>query len=155
MITAVFHASFSFFDCVCVDVKESWLYHLSVAAGAALGKVGTEFEQLVGELYQQDGDPSESLDPFCSSPVGFRSFFTWPLRFHQFAVVSECEWPSVVTTQCTHCFPQCTAEGSVMVGGFLCCCGDIKTHFCFPSLWRPLWLSLRLSQLETPHLVLQ
>ncbi|KAG7250977.1 hypothetical protein CRUP_020164, partial [Coryphaenoides rupestris] len=37
--------------------KESWLYHLSVAAGAMLGKVGTEFEQLAGKLFKQDGDP--------------------------------------------------------------------------------------------------
>lgn len=65
---------------VCVDVKESWLYHLSVAAGTTLGKVGTEFEQLVGKLYQQDGDPSESLDRFCSSLVRFLSFFIWPLE---------------------------------------------------------------------------
>ncbi|CAL8241952.1 unnamed protein product [Gadus morhua 'NCC'] len=38
--------------------KESWLYHLSVAAGALLGKVGTEFEQLAGKLFQLDGDPN-------------------------------------------------------------------------------------------------
>lgn len=74
-MTAVFHSM-----TVCVDVKESWLYHLSVAAGTTLGKVGTEFEQLVGELYQQDGDPSESLDRFCSSLVRVLSFFIWPLQ---------------------------------------------------------------------------
>ena len=46
--------------CVCRrGLQESWLYHLSVAAGALLGKVGTEFEQLAGKLFQQDGDPSE------------------------------------------------------------------------------------------------
>lgn len=56
---------------VCVDVKEAWLYHLSVAAGTTLGKVGTEFEQLVGKLYQQDGDTSESLDHFSSFFVQF------------------------------------------------------------------------------------
>uniref|UniRef100_A0A3B4FFN1 Pleckstrin homology, MyTH4 and FERM domain containing H2 n=1 Tax=Pundamilia nyererei TaxID=303518 RepID=A0A3B4FFN1_9CICH len=39
--------------------KESWLYHLSVAAGTTVGKVGTEFEQLVGKLFQLDGDPSQ------------------------------------------------------------------------------------------------
>lgn len=54
-----------------VDVKEAWLYHLSVAAGTTLGKVGTEFEQLVGKLYQQDGDPSEFSDHFCSSLIQF------------------------------------------------------------------------------------
>uniref|UniRef100_A0A671V7N1 Pleckstrin homology, MyTH4 and FERM domain containing H2 n=1 Tax=Sparus aurata TaxID=8175 RepID=A0A671V7N1_SPAAU len=37
--------------------KDSWLYHLSVAAGTTVGKVGTEFEQLVGKLFQLDGDP--------------------------------------------------------------------------------------------------
>ncbi|XP_029031270.1 pleckstrin homology domain-containing family H member 2 [Betta splendens] len=36
--------------------KESWLYHLSVAAGTTVDKVGTEFEQLVGTLFQLDGD---------------------------------------------------------------------------------------------------
>lgn len=44
---------------VCVGLQESWLYHLSVAAGTTVGKVGTEFEQLVGKLFQLDGDPSE------------------------------------------------------------------------------------------------
>ena len=44
---------------LCVGLQESWLYHLSVAAGALLGKVGTEFEQLAGKLFQLDGDPSE------------------------------------------------------------------------------------------------
>ncbi|CAN9500031.1 unnamed protein product [Ophioblennius macclurei] len=38
--------------------KDSWLYHLSVAAGTTTGKVGTEFEQLVGKLFQLDGDPN-------------------------------------------------------------------------------------------------
>ncbi|XP_054456041.1 pleckstrin homology domain-containing family H member 2 [Anoplopoma fimbria] len=38
--------------------KDSWLYHLSVAAGTTVGKVGTEFEQLVGKLFQLDGDPN-------------------------------------------------------------------------------------------------
>lgn len=48
-------------DGVCVVLQDSWLYHLSVAAGSAAGKVGTEFEQLVGKLFQLDGDPSECL----------------------------------------------------------------------------------------------
>uniref|UniRef100_A0A3Q3WEG2 Uncharacterized protein n=1 Tax=Mola mola TaxID=94237 RepID=A0A3Q3WEG2_MOLML len=38
--------------------KDSWLYHLSVAAGTTVGKVGTEFEQLLGKLFQLDGDPN-------------------------------------------------------------------------------------------------
>ncbi|XP_013876605.1 pleckstrin homology domain-containing family H member 2 isoform X2 [Austrofundulus limnaeus] len=37
--------------------KDSWLYHLSVAAGNMAGKVGTEFEKLVGKLFQLGGDP--------------------------------------------------------------------------------------------------
>ncbi|XP_024152637.1 pleckstrin homology domain-containing family H member 2 isoform X1 [Oryzias melastigma] len=41
--------------------KDSWLYHLSVAAGTTVGKIGTEFEQLVGKLYQQDGDPNSQI----------------------------------------------------------------------------------------------
>lgn len=52
---------------MCADVKEAWLYHLSVAAGPTLGKVGTDFEQLVGKLYQQDGDPSEPFGFFSHS----------------------------------------------------------------------------------------
>ncbi|XP_029376696.1 pleckstrin homology domain-containing family H member 2 isoform X2 [Echeneis naucrates] len=41
--------------------KDSWLYHLSVAAGSTVGKVGTEFEQLVGKLFQLDGDPNSKI----------------------------------------------------------------------------------------------
>ncbi|XP_023281667.1 pleckstrin homology domain-containing family H member 2 [Seriola lalandi dorsalis] len=41
--------------------KDSWLYHLSVAAGTTVGKVGTEFEQLVGKLFQLDGDPNSQI----------------------------------------------------------------------------------------------
>uniref|UniRef100_A0AAQ5YG43 Pleckstrin homology domain containing, family H (with MyTH4 domain) member 2 n=1 Tax=Amphiprion ocellaris TaxID=80972 RepID=A0AAQ5YG43_AMPOC len=41
--------------------KDSWLYHLSVAAGTTVGKVGTEFEQLVGKLFQLDGDANSQI----------------------------------------------------------------------------------------------
>uniref|UniRef100_A0A7N6ARU4 Pleckstrin homology domain containing, family H (with MyTH4 domain) member 2 n=1 Tax=Anabas testudineus TaxID=64144 RepID=A0A7N6ARU4_ANATE len=41
--------------------KDSWLYHLSVAAGTTVGKVGTEFEQLVGKLFLLDGDPNSQI----------------------------------------------------------------------------------------------
>ncbi|KAM9803961.1 pleckstrin homology domain-containing family H member 2 [Neosynchiropus ocellatus] len=41
--------------------KDSWLYHLSVAAGTMMGKVGTEFEQLVGQLFQVDGEPNSTI----------------------------------------------------------------------------------------------
>ncbi|XP_057198599.1 pleckstrin homology domain-containing family H member 2-like isoform X2 [Triplophysa rosa] len=41
--------------------KTAWLYHLSVAAGTAVGQVGTEFEQLVAKLLNVDGDPGSHL----------------------------------------------------------------------------------------------
>ncbi|KAG7511976.1 pleckstrin-likey domain-containing family H member 2 [Solea senegalensis] len=41
--------------------KDTWLYHLSVAAGTTVGKVGTEFEQLVGKLFQLDGDSNSQI----------------------------------------------------------------------------------------------
>ncbi|XP_056291232.1 pleckstrin homology domain-containing family H member 2 [Pseudoliparis swirei] len=41
--------------------KDAWLYHLSLAAGTRVGKVGTEFEQLVGKLFQLDGDPDSQF----------------------------------------------------------------------------------------------
>ncbi|XP_055011875.1 LOW QUALITY PROTEIN: pleckstrin homology domain-containing family H member 1 [Boleophthalmus pectinirostris] len=38
--------------------KDSWLYHLSVAAGSSANlRVGTEYEQLIGKLLDMDGDP--------------------------------------------------------------------------------------------------
>eukprot|EP00064_Thunnus_orientalis_P017674 superscaffoldBa00003819_g17760 len=40
--------------------KDTWLYHLSVAAGSsATLKVGTEYEQLIGKLLDAEGDPGE------------------------------------------------------------------------------------------------
>ncbi|XP_061693306.1 pleckstrin homology domain-containing family H member 2 isoform X2 [Syngnathoides biaculeatus] len=41
--------------------KDSWLYHLCVAAGTRMGKIGTEFEKLVGKLFQVDGDPHSEI----------------------------------------------------------------------------------------------
>ncbi|KAI4888648.1 hypothetical protein NFI96_027080 [Prochilodus magdalenae] len=41
--------------------KAAWLYHLSVAAGASMGQVGTEFEQLVGKLLSVDGDQGSQV----------------------------------------------------------------------------------------------
>lgn len=35
------------------------MYHLSVVVGTALGQFGTEFEQLVGKLFQTDEYPGE------------------------------------------------------------------------------------------------
>ncbi|XP_062851074.1 pleckstrin homology domain-containing family H member 2 [Trichomycterus rosablanca] len=41
--------------------KAAWIYHLSVASGSNMGKVGTEFEKLVGNLKRVDGDPGSQL----------------------------------------------------------------------------------------------
>ncbi|XP_074532607.1 pleckstrin homology domain-containing family H member 2 [Halichoeres trimaculatus] len=41
--------------------KDAWLFHLSVAAGTSVGTVGTDFEQLVGKLFQLDGDPNSPI----------------------------------------------------------------------------------------------
>lgn len=64
---------------LCVVIKDSWLYHLSVAAGTTLGKVGTEFEQLVGKLFQLDGDPSEFDRLFLLFPISVSSLHVWGL----------------------------------------------------------------------------
>ncbi|KAM8736149.1 pleckstrin homology domain-containing family H member 1 isoform 1-T3 [Acanthopagrus schlegelii] len=60
--------------------KDTWLYHLKVAAGSsATLKVGTEYEQLIGKLLDAEGDPecalwkSEALS-FCKE--GLRSPLT-------------------------------------------------------------------------------
>ncbi|XP_041122744.1 pleckstrin homology domain-containing family H member 1 [Polyodon spathula] len=42
--------------------RDTWLYHLTVAAGSSGGsKVGTEYEQLIGKLLDQEGDPHSPL----------------------------------------------------------------------------------------------
>uniref|UniRef100_A0A671Z0W6 Pleckstrin homology domain containing, family H (with MyTH4 domain) member 1 n=1 Tax=Sparus aurata TaxID=8175 RepID=A0A671Z0W6_SPAAU len=42
--------------------KDTWLYHLKVAAGSsATLKVGTEYEQLIGKLLDAEGDPECAL----------------------------------------------------------------------------------------------
>uniref|UniRef100_A0A8C2HUB6 Pleckstrin homology domain containing, family H (with MyTH4 domain) member 1 n=1 Tax=Cyprinus carpio TaxID=7962 RepID=A0A8C2HUB6_CYPCA len=41
--------------------KDTWLYHLTVAAGSCTSlRVGTEYEQLIGKLLDVDGDPGQS-----------------------------------------------------------------------------------------------
>uniref|UniRef100_A0A8C6PGV7 Pleckstrin homology domain containing, family H (with MyTH4 domain) member 1 n=1 Tax=Nothobranchius furzeri TaxID=105023 RepID=A0A8C6PGV7_NOTFU len=48
--------------------KDTWLYHLTVAAGFSANlKVGTEYEQLIGQLLDAEGDPGENkrADVFC------------------------------------------------------------------------------------------
>ncbi|XP_029316341.1 LOW QUALITY PROTEIN: pleckstrin homology domain-containing family H member 1 [Cottoperca gobio] len=42
--------------------KDTWLYHLTVAAGScATFKVGTEYEQFIGKLLDAEGDPESAL----------------------------------------------------------------------------------------------
>ncbi|KAM5273626.1 pleckstrin homology domain-containing family H member 1 [Ctenodactylus gundi] len=41
--------------------KETWLYHLTVAAGGSSAKVGTVYEQLIGKLMDGEGDPDSPL----------------------------------------------------------------------------------------------
>lgn len=64
LASCLFHVPQVSLMLMCVSLQDSWLYHLSVAAGTTVGKVGTEFEQLVGKLFQLDGDPSESYRSF-------------------------------------------------------------------------------------------
>ncbi|XP_067895724.1 pleckstrin homology domain-containing family H member 1 isoform X2 [Heterodontus francisci] len=41
--------------------KDTWLYHLTVAAGSSRSKVGTEYEQLIGKLLDIDGEPNSPI----------------------------------------------------------------------------------------------
>ncbi|XP_012869186.1 PREDICTED: pleckstrin homology domain-containing family H member 1 [Dipodomys ordii] len=41
--------------------KETWLYHLTVAAGGSSAKVGTVYEQLIGKLMDDEGNPDSPL----------------------------------------------------------------------------------------------
>ncbi|XP_049626252.1 pleckstrin homology domain-containing family H member 1 [Suncus etruscus] len=41
--------------------KDTWLYHLTVAAGGSCTKVGTTYEQLIGKLMDGEGDPDSPL----------------------------------------------------------------------------------------------
>ncbi|KAJ8340960.1 hypothetical protein SKAU_G00332510 [Synaphobranchus kaupii] len=60
--------------------KDTWLYHLTVAAGSSTSlKVGTDCEQLIGNLLDLDGDPDAVLwksAPLCFSKEGLRSPLT-------------------------------------------------------------------------------
>ncbi|KAG9336809.1 hypothetical protein JZ751_003157 [Albula glossodonta] len=60
--------------------KDTWLYHLTVAAGSSASlKVGTEYEQLIGKLLDVDGDPDSVLwksATLCFSKEGLRSPLT-------------------------------------------------------------------------------
>ncbi|XP_040557472.1 pleckstrin homology domain-containing family H member 1 isoform X2 [Gallus gallus] len=41
--------------------KNTWLYHLTVAAGSRNATVGTSYEQLIGKLLDAEGDPNSPL----------------------------------------------------------------------------------------------
>ncbi|XP_036591199.1 pleckstrin homology domain-containing family H member 1 [Trichosurus vulpecula] len=41
--------------------KDAWLYHLTVVAGSNSAKVGTTYEQLIGKLMDEEGDPGSPL----------------------------------------------------------------------------------------------
>ncbi|XP_074765844.1 pleckstrin homology domain-containing family H member 1 isoform X3 [Athene noctua] len=41
--------------------KNTWLYHLTVAAGSSNATVGTSYEQLIGKLLDAEGDPNSPL----------------------------------------------------------------------------------------------
>ncbi|XP_043844302.1 pleckstrin homology domain-containing family H member 1 [Dromiciops gliroides] len=41
--------------------KDTWLYHLTVVAGSSSAKVGTAYEQLIGKLMDEEGDPGSPL----------------------------------------------------------------------------------------------
>ncbi|XP_072485622.1 pleckstrin homology domain-containing family H member 1 isoform X2 [Notamacropus eugenii] len=41
--------------------KDTWLYHLTVVAGSNSAKVGTAYEQLIGKLMDEEGDPGSPL----------------------------------------------------------------------------------------------
>uniref|UniRef100_A0A3Q0S8F5 Pleckstrin homology domain containing, family H (with MyTH4 domain) member 1 n=1 Tax=Amphilophus citrinellus TaxID=61819 RepID=A0A3Q0S8F5_AMPCI len=60
--------------------KDTWLYHLTVAAGSSAAfKVGTEYEQLIGKLLDAEGDPESVLwksEALSFSKEGLRSPLT-------------------------------------------------------------------------------
>lgn len=47
---------------ICSDFKDTWLYHLTVAAGSNNVNVGSEFEQLVCKLLNIEGEPCKFID---------------------------------------------------------------------------------------------
>ncbi|KAJ7344725.1 hypothetical protein JRQ81_000675 [Phrynocephalus forsythii] len=59
--------------------KDTWLYHLTVAAGSSSSKVGTAYEQLIGKLLDAEGDPNSPLwkhPLLCYSKDGLQSSLT-------------------------------------------------------------------------------
>ncbi|KAL1783830.1 pleckstrin-likey domain-containing family H member 2 [Sigmodon hispidus] len=63
----------------CSLLKDTWLYHLTVAAGSNNVNVGSEFEQLVCKLLNIEGDPSSQIwrhPTLCHSKEGILSPLT-------------------------------------------------------------------------------
>ncbi|XP_075783503.1 pleckstrin homology domain-containing family H member 1 isoform X3 [Pelodiscus sinensis] len=59
--------------------KDTWLYHLTVAAGSSNAKVGTAYEQLIGKLLDAEGDPQSPLwkhPMLCYSKDGLHTSLT-------------------------------------------------------------------------------
>ncbi|XP_075268999.1 pleckstrin homology domain-containing family H member 2 isoform X3 [Opisthocomus hoazin] len=59
--------------------KDTWLYHLTVAAGSTSGNVGSEFEQLICKLLNVEGDTNSQIwrhPTLCHSKEGIASPLT-------------------------------------------------------------------------------
>ncbi|XP_062432688.1 pleckstrin homology domain-containing family H member 1 [Rhea pennata] len=59
--------------------KNTWLYHLTVAAGSSNASVGTPYEQLIGKLLDAEGDPNSPLwkhPVLCYSKDGLHTSLT-------------------------------------------------------------------------------
>uniref|UniRef100_A0A8C3LFY3 Pleckstrin homology, MyTH4 and FERM domain containing H1 n=1 Tax=Chrysolophus pictus TaxID=9089 RepID=A0A8C3LFY3_CHRPC len=59
--------------------KDTWLYHLTVAAGSRNSTVGTSYEQLIGKLLDAEGDPNSPLwkhPMLCYSKDGLHTSLT-------------------------------------------------------------------------------
>uniref|UniRef100_A0A2K6LJH1 Pleckstrin homology, MyTH4 and FERM domain containing H2 n=1 Tax=Rhinopithecus bieti TaxID=61621 RepID=A0A2K6LJH1_RHIBE len=64
---------------ICSGFQDTWLYHLTVAAGSNNVNVGSEFEQLVCKLLNIDGEPSSQIwrhPTLCHSKEGIISPLT-------------------------------------------------------------------------------
>ncbi|KAM9190369.1 pleckstrin homology domain-containing family H member 1 [Mergus octosetaceus] len=59
--------------------KNTWLYHLTVAAGSSNATVGTSYERLIGKLLDAEGDPNSPLwkhPMLCYSKDGLHTSLT-------------------------------------------------------------------------------
>uniref|UniRef100_A0A8C5X5U5 Pleckstrin homology, MyTH4 and FERM domain containing H1 n=1 Tax=Malurus cyaneus samueli TaxID=2593467 RepID=A0A8C5X5U5_9PASS len=59
--------------------KNTWLYHLTIAAGSSNATVGTSYEQLIGKLLDAEGDPNSPLwkhPMLCYSKDGLHTSLT-------------------------------------------------------------------------------